>query len=186
MEDSINKLVHDVHRLLGGYAPRATYGNLKFNGKYHGMYSVIERIDDRFVETLGGHEDTGELVKSFSHDGKLADTGGFEVTFSADGKMTQLAQFVNVLKSTAVTFDAWERSLRPIVDFHSLFTYMVRTGALCCWRVVSHALPKDCARFLRRGRRLRQKLLLVPRCGQRRAVDNDFLGQYAAANTARR
>jgi hypothetical protein len=89
---------------------------------------VIERIDDKYVENiLGGNETSGELTKTYNHEGKLGPTWkkGFELKFSPDNEMTLTGRLVDMLRDTPVTFEAWETTIRPEIDLRSFLRYLI-------------------------------------------------------------
>jgi len=59
------KIFFDVSRAAGMHAPRTNFANVYFNGELWGFYTVVEQIDDRFLERNFG-DDNGNLFKSTS------------------------------------------------------------------------------------------------------------------------
>ena len=59
------KIFFDVSRAAGVQAPRTNFANVYFNGELWGFYTVVEQIDDRFLERNFG-DDNGNLFKSTS------------------------------------------------------------------------------------------------------------------------
>ena len=49
-------------------AARHTYARVALNGVYRGLYSVIEQVDKRFVNTWFGKGDRGNLYKAYCRD----------------------------------------------------------------------------------------------------------------------
>ena len=60
------KLFFDLCREQGVPAPRANYANVKYNGEDWGFYTLIEQIDDQFLDWRIGN-DSGNLFKAGSN-----------------------------------------------------------------------------------------------------------------------
>lgn len=60
------KLFFDLCRTHGVPAPRANYANVKYNGEDWGFYTMIEQIDDQFLDWRIGN-DSGNLFKAGSN-----------------------------------------------------------------------------------------------------------------------
>ncbi|MDA9817232.1 CotH kinase family protein [bacterium] len=60
------KLFFDLCREHGVAAPRANYANVKYNGEDWGFYTLIEQIDDQFLDWRIGN-DSGNLFKAGSN-----------------------------------------------------------------------------------------------------------------------
>ena len=60
------KLFFDLCRAHGVPAPRANYANVKYNGEDWGFYTLIEQIDDQFLDWRIGN-DSGNLFKAGSN-----------------------------------------------------------------------------------------------------------------------
>lgn len=60
------KLFFDLCREHGVPAPRANYANVKYNGEDWGFYTLIEQIDDQFLDWRIGN-DSGNLFKAGSN-----------------------------------------------------------------------------------------------------------------------
>jgi spore coat protein CotH len=61
---------------LGAVTPRIGFTRLVINGKYFGLYSVIERVNQNMVKKLLKHSNF-DLLKSCSHDGNLKTVNDF-------------------------------------------------------------------------------------------------------------
>ena len=58
------KLFFDVRaERLACFAPRASFANVTFNGEAWGFYTVVEQIDDQFLD-WAIEEDSGNLFKA--------------------------------------------------------------------------------------------------------------------------
>jgi len=55
----------------GVRAPRHTYAKLCINGRYYGLYSMIEEVDKAFLEARFGANKHGNLYKAYWEDGDL-------------------------------------------------------------------------------------------------------------------
>ena len=62
------KVFFDVSRIAGVPAPRASFANVIFNGEPWGFYTIVEQIDDQFLDWKI-EEDDGNLFKAGSNFG---------------------------------------------------------------------------------------------------------------------
>lgn len=69
------KLFFDVCREAGVLAPRASFANVTFNGEAWGFYTVVEQIDDQFLD-WAIEEDSGNLFKAGDNFGGGGPGGG--------------------------------------------------------------------------------------------------------------
>ena len=51
--------------------PRTAFVVVYLDGEYHGLFTVIDRVDDEFIEEMG-FDATGNLYKSVDHDANFA------------------------------------------------------------------------------------------------------------------
>ncbi|MGD9202779.1 MAG: CotH kinase family protein, partial [Chitinispirillia bacterium] len=71
-----NYLSMYISSRLGAVTPRIGFTRLVINGKYFGLYSVIERVNQNMVKKLLKHSNF-DLLKSCSHDGNLKTVNDF-------------------------------------------------------------------------------------------------------------
>lgn len=69
------KLFFDACREAGVLAPRASFANVTFNGEVWGFYTVVEQIDDQFLD-WAIEEDSGNLFKAGDNFGGGGPGGG--------------------------------------------------------------------------------------------------------------
>ena len=69
------KVFFDVSKAAGVPAPRANFANVYFNGTLWGFYTVVEQIDDQFLDWRIGDDD-GNLFKAGSNFGAGPGGGG--------------------------------------------------------------------------------------------------------------
>ena len=69
------KLFFDVCREVGVAAPRASFAEVTFNGEPWGFYTVVEQIDDQFLD-WNIQEDSGNLFKAGDNFGGGGPGGG--------------------------------------------------------------------------------------------------------------
>jgi hypothetical protein len=128
------KLVMDLVRELGGLAPRVGYARLHVNGKYQGLYQVIERVDEHYLERNGFARD-GNLYKAENH---AADFGvhddplaGFAEITHEDMQADDLAELFQACMTTEQTHAAFEQSVAPRVSLEDFqIWYLVMSYAL--------------------------------------------------------
>ena len=119
-----NKLTFDLVRELGGLAPRVGYCILSINGQWHGLYSLIERVDKPYL----GRQDLdkgGNLYKAENHlanwDHKPDPLDGFDVEINEDNSHDDLGELLSALTYTPQTRADFEREVEPLLsleDFH--------------------------------------------------------------------
>lgn len=68
------KVFFDIAQSVGVPAPRANYANVYFNGELWGFYTVVEQIDDQFLDWRIGDDD-GNLFKAGSNFGGMGGGG---------------------------------------------------------------------------------------------------------------
>lgn len=123
-----NKLTFDLIRDAGGLAPRVGYCILSLNGVWHGLYSLIERIDKPYLGRQDLDKD-GNLFKAENHlanwNHKADSLDGFDVEINEDNPTDDLDDLLSALTYTPQTqadfqseveprlnledFDAWQR-----------------------------------------------------------------------------
>jgi spore coat protein H len=111
------KVCWDLLRLMGVPAPRANHARLYINGEFRGLYVNVEHIDEQFVETRFGNKN-GNLYKclwpaDLAYLGNNPNLYKFESggrraydlrTNEEMDDYTDLAQFVDVLNNTPISF----------------------------------------------------------------------------------
>ena len=106
------KLFSDVCKTMGVPAPRVNYANVYMNGTFWGFYTVVEQIDDQFLE-WAILEDQGNLFKAGDNsDGQTpADLMNYGTTASAYTSRYEL-------KTNTVTND-WTDLITLITDINA-------------------------------------------------------------------
>lgn len=112
----------DLWRSMGHDAPRTDFANLRINGDYWGLYSVVEPVDKDYLRR-NGYPKGGRLYKATRKHGSRADfapgrdlTKAFEDK-NADGEMEwrgDLEALVTTLQETPLEQEAFEREIDPI------------------------------------------------------------------------
>ena len=104
------KLFFDLCRERGVPAPRANYANVKYNGEAWGFYTLIEQIDDQFLDWRIG-DDGGNLFKA----GSNFDGGDGEASLEYLGNNQSAYESSYELKSNETAND-WT-DLIDFIDF---------------------------------------------------------------------
>jgi len=122
-----NKLTFDAVRAAGGLAPRVSHAVVEVNGEFWGLYVVIERIDKIFLRKNGLNR-SGDLYKAVGHDAHLGDNANPLAGFSVKSGETAnpgvpLAALVDTLQNTPATFEAFDRSVRPVFHLRDYTTF---------------------------------------------------------------
>lgn len=76
------KVTLDFMRAFGVYAPRATYANVYLNNVLWGLYSTVEQVDKKFLNTLIGEND-GNLFKAGDDGGEFTWYGSNQSDYEA-------------------------------------------------------------------------------------------------------
>ena len=100
------KIFYDVCEAAGILSPRATFAEVTFNGTPWGFYTVVEQIDDQFLDRSIG-DDEGHLFKAGSNFGG----GDDEASLVYLGSDTVLYENAYDLKQTES--NGWE----DLIDF---------------------------------------------------------------------
>ncbi len=115
-------------------APRVAHARLYINGSYHGLYGVIEPVEEPFLRSRFG-EDTGYLYEfewsgayrfEWLGDDPLRYAGMFEAETRDDEPPAQLfgSLVAFIRTATRASRDVWEREMSRYVDFQHLLTYL--------------------------------------------------------------
>ncbi|MFT4978009.1 MAG: spore coat protein H [Myxococcota bacterium] len=86
------KLIYDLWAEMGEYwgeqrlVPRSSFAVVYLNGDYHGLYVVLDRIDDEFIRHMG-FDDSGDLFKAVNHDANfyLTTSSGYPKSTLTEG-----------------------------------------------------------------------------------------------------
>lgn len=118
-----NCLTLDLVRELGGLAPRCSYVELLFNGRYQGLYVAIERVDEHFLARNGLTTD-GLLLKASTNQADWSDKEnpmrGFEIKVNLDAPTDALGTMLDALTNTpndVANFTAAVEPLLSLEDF---------------------------------------------------------------------
>ena len=119
-----NKLTFDLIRSLGGLAPRVGYCVLSINGEWHGLYSLVERIDKPYLGRQGLDKD-GNLYKAENHlanwDLAADPLDGFDVEINKDNSNDDLGELLEALTYTPQNLADFQAEVEPLLsleDFH--------------------------------------------------------------------
>lgn len=114
-----NCLTLDLVRELGGFAPRCSYVELLFNGRYQGLYVAIERIDEHFLARNGLTTD-GLLLKASTNQADWADKdeplSGFEIKVNADAPTDAVDTLLDALTNTPADVASFQESVEPLLS----------------------------------------------------------------------
>ncbi len=120
------KLAMDLTRETGGLAPRVGYVRLFVNGKLLGLYQAIERIDGQYLDR-NDMDDDGNLYKAESHDANWRvhknPLMGFDEKSDLPGGGEDLTPLFAACQDTALSEDAFEAAVAPLVNLHDFFVW---------------------------------------------------------------
>lgn len=110
------KLFYDVWNEFGLPPRRASFSKLYINGKYFGLYTSIEEMDDEWLKkAFGKDNDTGNLYKC---------------TYPADLKYINDAQttYKNITSNTATGGRAYDLKTNELADDYSDLVTLIKKG----------------------------------------------------------
>ena len=111
-----NKLTFDLIRDMGGLAPRVGYCILSINGEWHGLYSLIERIDKLYLDREKLDKD-GNLYKAENHlanwNHKADSLDGYDVEINKDNDHDDLDELLSALTYTPQTQADFQAEVEP-------------------------------------------------------------------------
>lgn len=125
------KLTADLMNDIGAPAARGGFATLYVNGQKIGLYTMLERIDDSFVDAWGWKKN-GALYKANDHAANwqtmpVIGTGAWEQANSdLEGQpATDLQQLYVALNSPLNTKADWERVVQPLFNIDDYIVYSV-------------------------------------------------------------
>lgn len=107
------KVTLDFMRDFGVYAPRCTYANVYLNNVLWGLYSTVEQVDKKFLNTRLGEND-GNLFKAGDDGGEFTWYGSNQVDYETEFELktndslndwSDLINFIDVLNNTSSNFE---------------------------------------------------------------------------------
>lgn len=125
-----NKLTLDVVRKLGGLAPRIAFAVVSIQGSYHGLYTLIERVDEDFLENHQFSGD-GNLYKAETDDADWSGSQGAMAGFDhelKDANLTNgadLETLFSVLQHTPVHYSTFVENVEPQLDLTAFMTWQL-------------------------------------------------------------
>lgn len=122
----------DLWRQMGHKAPRTSYANLRINGDYWGLYTVVEPVDKDYIER-NGYPAGGQLYKATRKHGSRADFApgrnlvkAFEdKTDKGSESRADLARLMAALQTTPLDEESFEREIDPVFSLDAYIDRMV-------------------------------------------------------------
>lgn len=132
-----NKVIFDTLNEVGAMAPRLGFARLYINGRLNGLYQVIERVDEHFLDRQGFAR-SGNLYKAESEAADFrfgGDTlGGFQENTNEDGVAEDLEDLFRTIFETERTYEAYQREVATRIDLDDFHLWNI---------VMSHMLNVD-------------------------------------------
>ena len=148
-------LAFDMWREMGHQAPRHAFANLRINGNYWGLYSVVEPVDSDYLRR-NGYPEGGHLYKGTRKHGGYADFApgrNLDLAFedkSSDGEASRadLEQLAKTLQRTPLDQASFERQIDPIFPLDDYMDRMVwvsltRNGDAVAQNFYLYNAPRD-------------------------------------------
>ncbi len=149
----------DLWREMGHRAPRTGFANLRINGDYWGLYTVVEPVDKDYLRR-NGYPDGGSLFKATRKHGSRADFAvgrdlekAFEDKSDDDDDDDGLARarleaLVRTLQGTPLDQASFERDIDPIFPLDDYLDRMVwvaftRNGDAVAQNFYLYDAPRD-------------------------------------------
>lgn len=132
-----NKIIFDTLSELGALAPRLGYARVYINGRLNGLYQVIERVDEHYLERKGFSR-TGNLYKAewAAADFRLRDDplSGFAESNNQDGIAPDLGDLFRAVFDTPQTYAEYQREIATRIALNDFDLFNI---------VMSHVLNLD-------------------------------------------
>ena len=123
-----NCLTLDLVRELGGLAPRCSYVELLFNGRYQGLYAAIERVDEHYLARNGLAVD-GLVLKASTNQANWADKedamNGFEIKINQDVPTDPIRWLLDAIGDTPLDFESYQTEIEPLLDLSDFMTWQL-------------------------------------------------------------
>lgn len=124
-------LAFELWRLLEHDAPRVGFANLRINGAYWGLYTLLEPVDEDFLARRD-YPAGGRLYKGVRQEGSRADfkpgrdlRKAFESKTEGPGEWEDLEALAEKLQRTPATQAAFEREIDPIFPLDAYLDRMI-------------------------------------------------------------
>ncbi|MCA2961700.1 MAG: CotH kinase family protein [Silvanigrellales bacterium] len=141
-----------LHRFMGVPAPRHTFARMCVNGKYFGLYSIVEHVDDGFFKGVMGLDAAGNMYEGAVVDnvgtGDLQKRPGDPFTAygnkgytlmrnATGGDFSDLGKFIDAIhgagaKSGPGSAD-WKRNLESVFDVKTFLRWMAVNNLVGGW-----------------------------------------------------
>jgi hypothetical protein len=140
-----------LHRFMGVPAPRHTFARMCVNGKYFGLYSIVEHVDDGFFKGVMGLDSAGNMyegavVKSGTGDLQRRDGDpstayagkGYKLMRNATGgDFSDLGKFIDAIHGTDIKGSPgsaeWKRNLESVFDVKTFLRWMAVNNLVGGW-----------------------------------------------------
>lgn len=125
-----NKLTLDAVRTMGGLAPRVGFAVVSVLGRYHGLYTLIERVDADYLKNQG-FSGEGNLYKAETSDADWSGSQGVMAGFDHELKAANLPNGSDleslwaVLQFTPPLFSAFVEAVEPQLDLNAVMTWQL-------------------------------------------------------------
>jgi hypothetical protein len=130
------KVSLDFMNEFGVYAPRCTYANVYLNDVLWGLYSTVEQVDKKFLNTLIGEND-GNLFKAGDDGGEFSWYGSNQVSYENYFELktndslndwTDLINFIDILNNTSAS--TFESELEAVFNVDGFLKYWAVSNLL--------------------------------------------------------
>lgn len=126
-------IAFDLWRKLGRDAPRTAFTNLRINGKYWGLYAIVEPIDKHYLARRPDlYPASDRLFKGKRREGSFADfapgrnlQAAFENKSDDDENYSDLERLVSLLQQAPLTAEAYDETIDPIFPLSIYYDRMI-------------------------------------------------------------
>jgi len=124
-------IAFDIWRLMDIPAPRVGLATLYINDEYWGLYEIVERIDEGYLQR-NSYPPGGNLYKAVRKHGGYADFKpgrdlklAFEKKTNEEGPWDDLEELVDLLQNVPLEEEAFLESIDPIFSLDAYFKRMI-------------------------------------------------------------
>ncbi len=114
-----NPLTFGLVTALGGLAPRVSFAELFVRGEYEGLYQIIERVDEHYLDSRGLSRHA-QLYKADTNSAnwkaKVDPMSGFNLVLGDAERTADLAALFNATTYTPATLTSFQENLEPLLD----------------------------------------------------------------------
>jgi len=134
-----SKLAFDLHRLSNVLAPAADWVHLELNGKFIGVYTDVDQIDERFL-SINGRDPTGNIYKPNDFLRPLPDEEAYRTLYEKEtnegGGYSDLIEFIELINLTPDNLI--REALWEVLDVEEYLDWYCVNQLISNWDIAGH------------------------------------------------